>query len=119
MRPTGNHARSAILRSVMAIAGDCASDRKKPIVVVEDACSTDWASATFVGATHDFALRIEGEALAVTAAVGRIVAQLPEYEIALSGHIVAEIVVLPGKLRITNDHIVSKSLTVNALMIRD
>ena len=97
MRPNGNHAQAAILRSIVAIAGLYGVDRKKPICIVEDARSTDWASATFVGATHDFVLRIEGEAGAVAAAIAKIAAELPEYDIALSGHIVAEIVVLPRR----------------------
>ncbi len=119
MRPSGNHAQSAILRSILATAGLSVPDRQKPILVVEDVRSTDWASATFVGATHDFDLRIEGEETAVAAAVARIAAELPECDIALSGHIVAEIVVLPGEMLVTADYMVSRSLTVNALTIRD
>jgi len=119
MRPSGNHIHSAILRRIMAIAGLSEPDRQKPILIVEEIRSSDWASATFVGATHDFDLRIQGGAEAVAAAVARLEADLSECDIALSGHIVAEIVILPGKETITDVYMISKSLTVNALTICD
>jgi hypothetical protein len=119
MRPSGNHAQAAIVRSIVAIAGLSDADRQKPMLIVEDVRSSDWASATFVGATHDLVLRIEGEAAAVAAASEKIETELPEYDIVLSGHIVAEIVVLPGETLVTDDYMVSKLLTVNALVIQD
>ncbi len=115
----GNHTELTILRAVTAVAGLSNSDRQKPILIVEEIRSSDWASATFVGKLHAFDLRIEGAALAVATAMTALESGLADRDIAIGGQIVAEIAVLPGDCRVTTDNMVSKSLTVNALTIRD
>ncbi|PZN96113.1 MAG: hypothetical protein DCF31_04870 [Alphaproteobacteria bacterium] len=119
MRHEGHHIALAIVRAIGRIAQLSALDRHKPILVVENAGSTDWASATFVGATHDIDLRIVGSGAEVEAAVAAIEARLRDHEFTIAGHIVAEIAVLPGCSVAVPDGMVSKSLTVNALTIRD
>ena len=118
MRPAGHHVAAALLRAIAAVAGVSATDRQKPIMIVEEVVSTDWASATFVGATHALALRFEGSAEAV-ADVFRALDDLAEREIAIPGHIVAELVAHPGPTQNMADSMVAKCLTVNVLTIMD
>jgi regulator of RNase E activity RraA len=119
MRPVGNHVHAAILRAVAAQAGLDPVDREKPIMVVEEVRSTDWASATFVGARHEFALRLCGSAGAVADAVARLVAGLAECDIPISGQIVADIGLTLGNEDKRNVNMVEVSLSVNALTIVD
>lgn len=119
MRRTENHVEAAILRAIAAEAGIDMGNREKPFMIVEEVRSVDWASATFIGARHRFDLRIEGEDGAVAQAVERLVSGLPEREIPIIGHIVAEIFasfVKEGKQYIK---IGERRLTVNALTIAD
>jgi hypothetical protein len=130
MRTIGNHREMAILRAVaglaglaevsMAASGSTVSleNRQKPILVIEEIRSTDWASATFAGAIHEFELRIEGIAAHVAAALEAL-AGLPDLEIPMSGHFVAEIGMVPGAQFNISDNMVSQTLTVNALTIID
>lgn len=118
MRPSGNHVAAALLRAISACAGLQAADRQKPMMIVEDAASTDWASATFVGATHVFTLRFEGDSDWIAQAF-RAFEGLPEREIAIPGHIVAELVASPGPTQHMDDNMIAKNLTVNVLTIID
>lgn len=118
MRPAGNHVSAALLRAIAACGGLSATDREKPIMIVEEVVSTDWASATFVGATHVLQLRFEGAGKAI-ADVFRAFDDLAECEIPIPGHIVAELVASPGPTQNIADCMVAKSLTVNALTIVD
>ena len=79
---------AAILRAVQALIGD--GNGQKPIMVVEEIISVDWASATFDGERHRFALRLEGTEGAVAAAMARIVTGIAEADIPLHGRFVAE-----------------------------
>lgn len=119
MRPVSNHVETRLLRAIAAVAGISDVDRSKPIMIIETLRSSEWASATFVGSTHSFDLRIEGTAQGVDAAIAALASGLAECEIALSGQIVAEIGILPGETTVARDNMISKSLTVNALTIRD
>ncbi len=58
-------------------------------VSVSHAAATRWASATFTGARHD--IRVTG---ADTPAVRRWLAALPEADLAMRGHLIAELAVL-------------------------
>jgi hypothetical protein len=62
-----------------------------PVLVIESASSTPWASVTFVGQLHRIAVRIEGESVAIAATQARLSALLTDAEIAVPGHIVADI----------------------------
>lgn len=119
MRPTTSYIQSALLREIADQAGLAIFDREKPIVVVEQILSTDWASATFDGATHQFDLQLRGNAGPVDAALQRIMSGLAEREVAIPGHIVAEIAVAAGDLCIIDDIMITQSLTVNVLTITD
>lgn len=119
MQHGGNHIALATVRGISELSSLSTADRQKPTIVVEDVVSTDWASATFIGATHEIALQILGNDDAVAAAVATISAGLPDHEFTIAGHIVAEIAVLPGCEAAVADHMISKSLTVNALTISD
>lgn len=118
MRPAGNHITAALLRAIAACGALSIADRQKPIMIVEDAVSTDWASATFVGATHVLVLRFEGSHTAVGDAF-RAFEALAEAEITIPGHIVAELAASPGPTQTMADNMVAKILTVNALTIID
>nr|WP_310523934.1 hypothetical protein [Polymorphobacter sp.] len=119
MRPNANHVQSALLRAITAQAGLVANNRQKAILIVEQIISSDWASATFLGATHDFALRLDGDPLVVNAAVAALHDGLAERDIPVAGHIVAEIAVRSDPVVCINNSMVSISLTVNALTIID
>jgi len=56
-----------------------------------DAGFRPWCSATFLGAQHRLTLRIDGEDVAACA--DRLAALLPEADLDLPGHIVADIVI--------------------------
>ncbi len=83
-----SNSHAAILRAIDALIVD--TDRQKPIMIVEEIISTDWASATFDGERHRFALRLEGEAAAVGRAMASIAAGIGESDIPLHGQFVAE-----------------------------
>lgn len=118
MRGAANHVAAALLRAVANCAGLTSSDRKKPIMIVEETVSTDWASATFVGATHCLKLRLEGGEAAMAEAFGALVG-LAEREIAIPGHIVADLTAAAGPTQNMNDNMIAKTLTVNVLTIVD
>ena len=119
MRTIANHVQATILRGIAECAGILPADRQKPMLVIEEIVSTDWASATFLGATHDFSLRLDGEAAPVAAALARLAADLCEHDITIPGHIVAEIVLQPLSGLDVDQAIVSQHFTVNALTIID
>lgn len=119
MRPVGNHLQAAILRAITAVIGANPADRKKPILIVETMQSTDWASATFIGALHCIELRIEGEADAVAEATQRLAIGIEDCDIPIAGHIVAEIKMETRQTPDITGNIIAQSLTVNALTIAD
>lgn len=119
MRPIGNHVHAAILRAIVAEAGLDLGDREKPMLVVEQINSVDWASATFIGARHDLELRISGDPQAVEDAKCRLIAGLPDREIPIKGQIVAEIGVDLVAEDKRNLNMTTITLMVNALTIID
>lgn len=96
MQRSIGHVATAILREIGAIARIGDDNRQKPMLVVEEVRSTDWASLTFVGQRHEFDLRLDGEADAVAAAMVRLGEDLADADIPMAGHFIAEIRVLPG-----------------------
>jgi hypothetical protein len=56
---------------------------------LEEIRSRSWASATFVGARHELAFRLEGEG--ADAAADRFLSSLGVAEFALRGHILADL----------------------------
>jgi hypothetical protein len=119
MRPICNHVQMAIMRAIAGEVDVDSADRIKPILIVEDVRSIDWASATFVGARHEIDVRLTGEPDAVAAAVERLIQQLPEREIPIAGHIVAEIAATPVSRIRPNLNLTDRHLTVNVLTIID
>ncbi len=119
MRTQCNHVHAAVLRAVAVIAGSDPVDRQKPVLIVEATCSEDWASVTFVGATHTIDVRLEGTAEAVTTACARLVAQIADHDIPVAGQIVADIAIALTSLETHSSNIVAQSLTVNLLTIKD
>jgi hypothetical protein len=117
------HAATRILREVEAMVRIGACDREKPIMIVEEVRSTDWASVTFVGQRHEFDLRLDGERDAVAAAMVRLADDLAEHEISIAGQFIAEIRVAPGDVTdgapaLSAGHI-SMPLCIAALVLRD
>jgi hypothetical protein len=119
MRPVGNHVHAAILRAIAAQAGLDTNDREKPILIVEQIKSVDWASATFIGARHEFDLRISGDPQAVESAKCQLMAGLADREIPIAGQIVAEIAVALVAEDKRNLNMTTITLRVNALTILD
>ena len=91
MQVIKTHVEAALLRGVAAAARLDLDDREKPILVVEEICTMDWASATFVGARITMALRLEGMPDAVETALGNLAERLPDWEFRIAGQIVADI----------------------------
>lgn len=118
MRRPDCHVGRALLRAIVAVASGETAEGEKPMLVVEDVSRNDWASATFVGSQHRIALRLAGRAEAVAAAMQRLETDLPDSEIAVVGHFIAEITITP-ETRHESEEIVTKYLIVNALAIAD
>ncbi len=118
MRNTG-HIEGALLRAVAASAKIEDHAGEKPMMIVEAVHSVDWASATFIGARLAIDLRFEGSAAAVTAAVARLGDSLPDCDIPITGHIIADIAVEQGASQDMPDNMIAKTLTVNALIVVD
>ncbi len=79
---------SAILRAVAQLT---AINGQKPTIVIEFSESSDWSSATFVGATHAIGLRLDGAPMLADAAATRICAEIAEADIPMPGYFVAQI----------------------------
>ena len=119
MRLQCSHVHAAVLRALATIADSDPADRQKPALIVEAVRSEDWASVTFVGATHAIDVRFEGDADVVAAACARLMAQIADHDIPVSGQIVADIAVALLSVETHPDNIVAQSLTVNLLTIKD
>lgn len=70
------HPGATILRAIAELVRIGVGDREKPMMIIEDSRSTDWASITFTGQRHEFDLRFEGDADGVGAAVAHLRAAL-------------------------------------------
>ncbi len=91
MRTIHNHVEAALLRGIAGAARLDPADRVKPIMIVEEIRTIDWASATFIGARITLRLRLEGAAHAVEQAVAALAERLPDWEFRIGGQIVADI----------------------------
>ena len=123
MQRIGQHPATAILRGINALVRIGAVDRQLPIVVVEDVRSTEWASIIFTGLRHEFDLRLEGEADSVAAALLSLADDMPEVDLPMAGHFLAEIAIAPGDpgqaiAGCTGGHRVQR-LRIEALTVRD
>jgi len=119
MRKAGTHVHAAVLRAINRIADGTLPDRQKPVLIVEDIRSEDWASVTFIGATHALDLRLEGDADAVAAATRRLTSELAEYDIPVAGQIVADIAVTLSSVAAAANNNIAQLLTVNLLTVSD
>ena len=91
IRVITSHVEAALLRGVAGAAQLDIEDRQKPILIVEEVLTEDWASATFLGARITLALRLQGEAAAVDTAFAALKDRLPDWEFRLVGQIVADV----------------------------
>ncbi|MBO9579809.1 MAG: hypothetical protein J7498_02855 [Sphingobium sp.] len=71
-----------LIAALLALAGEAS---------IDDAGFRPWCSATFLGAQHRFTLRIAGKSAHSRA--DQLVRDLPETELTIPGHIVADVVV--------------------------
>lgn len=118
MRSIGNHVQASLVRGITAQAELSAVDREETILIVESLHTTDWASATFVGAQHRLQLRLQGCPPAVEAAAAAL-DHLATREFDIAGQIVADITATRINTQNMDDGLVSISLMVNALTIYD
>jgi phenylpyruvate tautomerase PptA (4-oxalocrotonate tautomerase family) len=118
-RSTIGHVATALLRQIEALVRIDGQDREKTILIIEDVEAIDWASLTFVGQRHVLELRIEGEKDAVAAALARIETGLPELEVSIPGHFVAELRAEARPVADTEIIGLVRSLRVEALVLRD
>lgn len=130
MRPFKTAIEAALLRGIAAAAQLDAANREKPILVVEEIRSVDWASVTFVGARHCFELRLDGELEGIKDAVQALALRIPDWEFRIPGHIDADIELAtvenldsshsdPGEVSNAGPSTVSRSFVVNILTIVD
>lgn len=118
MRSFGDHVQAAIVRGVTDQAGLTGGDRQETFLIVESMQSTDWASATFVGASHCLHLRVQGPGGDVAAAIAALDG-LPARDFTIAGQILADISLDCGTTMHIHDDIIAIPLTVNALTIMD
>ncbi len=107
MRPHADRVQAAILRAVAAHLRNFAAE-----LVIEELRCRDWASLTLAGGRHELDIRLNGPAAG--AALAHLAAALPEQDIHLPGHIMAELVVEP-----TAHDAAGCALTLAALVIQD
>ena len=114
------HAATVLLRQIGNLVRIEPDDREKPILIVEEARTIDWASLTFVGQRHVLDLRIEGEVADVAAALAQVEAGLADTEFSITGHFLADIMAVPGSRQETRrgGH-VAQRLRVEALVLKD
>jgi hypothetical protein len=86
-----HHIEAALLRGIAGAARLDSVDRQKPMLIVEEIETVDWASATFIGARITLHLRLEGPALRVSAAFAALEERLADWEFRVAGQIVADI----------------------------
>lgn len=77
---------------------------------LEEISSRRWASATFTGARHELAFRLEGEGAEMAAE--RFLSGLDSAEFDLRGHILADIALVTAERRPGCAHIRLEALTV-------
>ncbi len=82
-RPQRRDCQGRLVAALLALAGEGAS--------LEAASLRPWCSATFVGAQHRLTLRLAGAD--AFARADRLANGLPEAELSLPGHVVADLVV--------------------------
>lgn len=95
MKPFIQDGHTLALRAVRKLvaascAADTASGAGEPRLVIECIETIDWASVTFVGKRHMLDLRLEGAGEAVTRAVERLAADLPEVDVEGAGWFLAD-----------------------------
>lgn len=111
MQPLINDATGALLRAIhAAFAGF-------PGATIEEISSRAWASATFAGARHELALRLEGEGAeqAADALTGRLAAA----EFRLRGHLVADIALISEERGAASDGGAFVRMRIEALTVED
>ena len=87
-------------------------------MIVESISSDNWASATFVGQCHRFELRFEGPRYKLEALVDNLVHHVPEAEIEVPGHLVADFQIVEVRWD-GNDLATAVAVTCEALTIED
>lgn len=117
------HVATRLLREIEALVRIGNEDRQKPTMIVEEIRSTDWASLTFVGQRHELDLRLDGDGDAVAAALARLVDDLAERDIPISGYFIADIRIIPGNAYAAADaqpgSRCCQPLSIEALVLRD
>ena len=123
MKPLFRDAHGPLLRAISRLANFSSDfqadhDRQIPVMIVETIASDNWASATFVGQRHRFELRFEGRRCELEALVNNLVHRVPDAEIEVPGHLVADFQIV--KVRWDgNDIATAVAVTCEALTIED
>ena len=107
MKILGSPTQRAVLRHLRALIDNDplltrafeSGDRHIPHTIVENIESDDWASLTFVGQLHRFDFRLTRGIGTIDAIRTRLDALLAAADIAVPGHIVAEIAVVAIEAR--------------------
>jgi hypothetical protein len=81
---------------------------------VDELTSRNWASVTFSGARHQVSFSLEGEGAG--AAADAFVAELPDAEYALRGHILADVALAGDERSAAGDRV---KLRIEALTVED
>ncbi|WP_199553609.1 hypothetical protein [Sandaracinobacteroides hominis] len=91
----------------------------KPSLAIESFDSAPWASLTFSGMRHVLDVRLDGAGTDVEQALAQLREQLPETDLGIAGHFLAEIQVVETALEIGEDGRTSLCLRVEALTIEE
>ena len=83
-------------------------------VLVESLSCTPWASVTFAGARHELRVTLEGQG--ALGAASDFLAEMPEIDLPLRGHIVADLALIAEERRDGGDYV---CLELEALTIEE
>lgn len=97
MRTHIDHVQGVLLRAVADVAGVDPSRPDRLRLVIRELACRDWASVTLAGARHALDIALAGDPVAISQALARLAVELPDREIPICGHFVAELSVVIGE----------------------
>jgi hypothetical protein len=112
MRPHADRVQAAILRAAAALVAPHGVQ-----LVIEELRCRDWASLTLIGGRHELDIRLVGPG--ADAALARLQADLPDADIAITGHILAELLVVPVAPEDVAAPVEGVALTLTALAVQE
>lgn len=91
----------------------------RPSLSIESFDSEPWASLTFTGTRHSLDVRLDGAGSDVEQALAHLQDSLPDTDLGLTGHFLAEIQITETETEISEDGRTSLCLRLEALTIEE